>query len=114
VLPSLADAGLRLGIAVQALTRADTCRLFSTGALARFRADAWQVRPTPPDVVCAALARRSGPARGSAQAESPTCARTCAASPQRVGELSLRVEQLEHENAELKAKVAAATGPATM
>ena len=27
---------------------------------------------------------------------------------QRVGELSLRVEQLEHENAELKAKVAAA------
>jgi cytoskeletal protein RodZ len=58
-------------------------------------------------VVCAALASSVWAPRASAQAEVADLREDVRGLSQRVGELSLRVEQLEHENAELKARIAA-------
>jgi LysM repeat protein len=53
----------------------------------------------------AALAAPFGATRAAAQAEIADMHEDIRGLSQRVGDLSLRVEQLEHENAELKAKV---------
>jgi LysM repeat protein len=55
--------------------------------------------------ICAALALIASP-RAFAQAEMADLHEDVRGLSQRLGELSLRVEQLEHENAELKAKAA--------
>ncbi len=64
-------------------------------------------RRTP--LLCAALLSPIAVPRASAQAEVADLREDVRGLSQRVGELSLRVEQLEHENAQLKAK--AASGP---
>jgi LysM repeat protein len=58
-------------------------------------------------LICAAVAASVVAPRASAQAEVADIREDVRGLSQRIGELSLRVEQLEHENAELKAKVAA-------
>jgi LysM repeat protein len=58
-------------------------------------------------LLCAALAAPFSAARLSAQTEVADLREDVRGLSQRVGELSLRVEQLEHENAELRASVAA-------
>jgi len=58
-------------------------------------------------LVCAALASSIAAPRAPAQPEVADLREDVRGLSQRIGELSLRVEQLEHENALLKAKVAA-------
>jgi LysM repeat protein len=58
-------------------------------------------------LVCAAVASSIAAPRASAQTEVADLREDVRGLSQRIGELSLRVEQLEHENAGLKAKVAA-------
>ena len=58
-------------------------------------------------LLCAALASPFGAPLASAQTEVADLHEDVRGLNQRLGELSLRVEQLEHENAELKAKIAA-------
>ncbi len=57
-------------------------------------------------LACAALALSVAAPRATAQSEVADLREDVRGLTQRIGELSLRVEQLEHENAELKAKVA--------
>lgn len=66
-------------------------------------------RPVPRRLmlVCAAVASSIAAPRASAQTEVADLREDVRGLSQRIGELSLRVEQLEHENAGLKAKVAA-------
>jgi LysM repeat protein len=59
-------------------------------------------------LVCAALASAAAAPRASAQSELAGLREDVRGLTQRISELSLRVEQLEHENAELRARVAAA------
>jgi len=58
-------------------------------------------------LLCAALASPFGAPLASAQADVADLHEDVRGLNQRLGELSLRVEQLEHENAELRAKIAA-------
>jgi septal ring factor EnvC (AmiA/AmiB activator) len=64
-------------------------------------------------LLCAALAAPIAAPRASAQTEIADLREDVRGLTQRVNELSLRVEQLEHENAELKAKVEASAGGGT-
>jgi LysM repeat protein len=59
-------------------------------------------------LVCAALASAVAAPRAAAQSDLAGLREDVRGLTQRVSELSLRVEQLEHENAELRARVAAA------
>lgn len=59
-------------------------------------------------ILCAALAAPFGATRAPAQAEIADIREDIRGLNQRVGDLSLRVEQLEHENAELRSRLAAA------
>jgi LysM repeat protein len=61
-------------------------------------------------LLCAVLASSIAAPRLSAQADLADLREDVRGLSQRVGELSLRVEQLEHENSELRAKVAALEG----
>ncbi len=65
----------------------------------------WSV-PCRLTVVCGALALLAAAPRARAQTEVADLHEDVRGLTQRLGELTLRVEQLEHENAELKAKVA--------
>jgi LysM repeat protein len=56
-------------------------------------------------LACAALAAAFGATRARAQAEVADMREDIRGLNQRVGDLALRVEQLEHENADLRAKV---------
>ncbi|HXQ81134.1 MAG TPA: LysM peptidoglycan-binding domain-containing protein [Opitutaceae bacterium] len=58
-------------------------------------------------LVCAALASSVAGPRARAQSEVADLREDVRGLSQRIGELTLRVEQLEHENAQLRAKVAA-------
>ena len=60
--------------------------------------------------VCAALASSIAAGRLPAQTEIADLREDVRGLTQRVGDLSLRVEQLEHDNAELRAKVGARDG----
>lgn len=61
-------------------------------------------------LACAALAAAAAAPRSSAQAQVADLKEDVRDLTQRLNEVSLRVEQLEHENTELRAKVAAAQG----
>jgi LysM repeat protein len=61
-------------------------------------------------LACAALAVSSAAPRASAQAQIADLNEDVRGLTERLNELSLRVEQLEHENAELRAKLSAAGG----
>jgi murein DD-endopeptidase MepM/ murein hydrolase activator NlpD len=61
-------------------------------------------------LACAALAASGAAPRAAAQAQAADVREDVRDLNQRLGELSLRVEQLEHENAELRARIAAANG----
>ena len=69
-------------------------------------------RPAPSRLalVCAAFSLSIAAPRAPAQAEVANLNEDVRGLTQRVGELSLRVEQLERENAQLRAKVAAIDG----
>jgi LysM repeat protein len=69
-------------------------------------------RPVPRrlTLLCAALAGLLAAARAPAQSEMADLHEDVRGLTQRVGELSLRVEQLEHENAQLRSKVAGLDG----
>jgi LysM repeat protein len=58
-------------------------------------------------LVCAAIASSIAAPRVSAQADVADLREDVRGLTQRLGDLSLRVEQLEHENAQLRAKIAA-------
>jgi predicted RNase H-like nuclease (RuvC/YqgF family) len=61
-------------------------------------------------LACAALAASGAGPRAAAQAQAADVREDIRDLNQRLAELSLRVEQLEHENTELHAKIAAAQG----
>jgi len=61
-------------------------------------------------LACAAFAASTAAPRASAQAQVADLKEDVRDLTQRLNEISLRVEQLEHDNAELRAKVAAAQG----
>jgi septal ring factor EnvC (AmiA/AmiB activator) len=61
-------------------------------------------------LACAALAASGAAPRAVAQEQAADIREDVRGLNQRLGELSLRVEQLEHENAELRAKISAAEG----
>jgi len=61
-------------------------------------------------LACAALAASGAGPRAAAQAQAADVREDIRDLNQRLAELSLRVEQLEHESSELRAKIAAAQG----
>jgi LysM repeat protein len=69
-------------------------------------------RPVPRrlNLLCAALAALLAATRVPAQSEMADLHEDVRGLTQRVGELSLRVEQLEHDNAQLRSKVAGLDG----